>query len=157
MLSRGYTCCPVDREFLQEWDAAEICCGSGRLSRILRYAGFTVASLDIQLWTSQVPPPPPTAHNPLDLLEPGGFSLLSFRRIPAITCNLASRLICQQPQAPASDDDEAEAAVMRALRFALLNMERCVKRQYIAVLFDTAWQSRVPVRYRWEHGREPAC
>ena len=61
----------------QVWDAAEICCGSGMLTRILRFGGYETASVDIQMWTSQVPPPPPTANNPLDLLQPSGFALLS--------------------------------------------------------------------------------
>ena len=58
----------------QEWDALEGCAGSGRLTRILRFAGFQVASLDLKMWDPAQHPRVQSQHNPLDMLEPSGMA-----------------------------------------------------------------------------------
>lgn len=62
---------------LQDLDGAEICCGHGRLSRCLRFAGYKVAGLDILSWAPYSKSRKlRTRTNPLDMLTPAGFAFL---------------------------------------------------------------------------------
>ena len=69
----------------QAWDAAEICSGSARLSRCLRYGrDLKVAAVDILDWAGYVDDRPPLfgrrERNPLNILESAGMA--SFSKIP---------------------------------------------------------------------------
>ena len=59
---------------VQEFDAAECMAGSGRLTRVLRKAGLSVASMDILYWPDQ--PHANCSTNPLDMLSASGFAPL---------------------------------------------------------------------------------
>lgn len=109
------TCMPLQtpesiRSTGQVYDCIEVFSGVGTLSRCLTLAGYTTASLDIELWE-------PWAEgrrcrrlkkmckgNPLDLLSPAGFALLVSINVRCLyhfsmpsTCNACSyrQLFCR--------------------------------------------------------------
>lgn len=62
------------------YDFIEVCAGSGRLSRVMGYAGFQTASFDIVYWDKYVNDifrrRSTSGNNPLDMLSPAGMAML---------------------------------------------------------------------------------
>ena len=68
--------------YCQVYDAIEVFCGVGTLSRCLQLADYNTASLDIGLWNPWMQQRlskrlrKTCKRNPLDLLTPAGFAFL---------------------------------------------------------------------------------
>ena len=66
--------------YVQAYDFIEVCAGSGRLSRVMKYAGFCTASFDIVYWDKYVNDifrlRSTSGHNPMDMLSPAGMAML---------------------------------------------------------------------------------
>ena len=114
--------------------------GSGRLSRVLRHAGYSVASMDIIYWPDQ--PHSRCSSNPLDMLSASGFapldkiqySVISVNKIPPHPIQtLASQVaigLCSQN----------ETSIRLALWIGLPVLECYVKGQFIANFFGATWR-----------------
>ena len=63
----------------KEHDFVEICAGFGRLSRVIRFAGYSVESLDIKYWSpwkAAFGKLPDNIGNPLDMCTDSGMACL---------------------------------------------------------------------------------
>ena len=62
----------------QAYDFVEVCAGHARLSRVVAFGGFQVASLDIAYWQNYVENRPArsvsSTRNPLDMMSPAGMA-----------------------------------------------------------------------------------
>ena len=118
----------------------EVCAGAGRLTRILRYAGKSAASLDIKYWDERPSWVPPCSSNPYDMLTPSGMAILSCTYIHTAAGFMSMpRTPTPASQAAPCVHTEDEGQIRCPLRPPMQQLDNHVEGLYKAELFSPAW------------------